>query len=673
MIRSPRSLVLSCLHTAVAALLAGPLLAQTPPFQAQEVGEPSAGSINASPEAFSPDLQISDPAQGDPLVDELGVEYLSHGPLHESYAEPYSADPKPAPVVPKEPPPPVKELPPTLRPESEKSTWIPGYWDWDEELGDFLWISGVWREVPPQRRWVPGYWEPAEDGYRRVAGFWANEQAATVDYLPPPPESLEQGPASPAPGDNYFYVPGNWNYQTSQYQWTPGFWARSQPNWVWIPNQYVWTPRGCIFRSGYWDYRLQRRGVLFTPVYYRSPIYLRANYWYRPRYVIDSGLGLLANLFVNPRYGRYYFGDYYGVGYGTSFHPWISYYQRPRRYDPLYSYYGIRSLHDREPSLDRIARQHQQIRDHQELRPPRTYSGPPVQAGQRGAGPAPGKGNRERVEMANLANPLEDYARRNSDDIRFRRISETQASSLGRFAEQSQEKTRQARRDFEKLPPGKKLGDPSVADRSGMPRGPSRGTSFRLPVDDVPQRGVPSSMRGRDVLNNDGRLSRDGRLNSDGKLSNSGGGNRSPTPEKSSPPVRQFGSPLGSAFDPSSGIGRSTRRDQPSVRSIPDLRSPTPGRSIPQGRSFTPRQTYTPRQSSPPTINRGNFGNRSDMGGLKASSSRGGDGGLKATGGGFGGFKASGRNVGRSGGGDRGSRGNAGSGGRGSKGKGRGK
>ena len=658
MIRFPRFLFLSCLHTAVAVLLASPLLAQTPPFQ--------------SPEVLNADLQAIDPAQGDPLVDESGVEYLTHGPLHESYAEPYAADPKPTPVVPKEPPPPVKELPPTLRPESDKSTWIPGYWDWDEELGDYLWISGVWREVPPQRRWVPGYWEPAEDGYRRVAGFWANEQAATVDYLPPPPESLEQGPASPAPGDNYFYVPGNWNYQTSQYQWTPGFWARCQPNWVWIPNQYVWTPRGCIFRSGYWDYRLQRRGVLFTPVYYRSPIYLRANYWYRPRYVINSGLGLLANLFVNPRYGRYYFGDYYGVGYGTSFYPWISYYQRPRLYDPLYSYYGIRSLHDREPSLDRIARQHQQIRQHQELRPPRTYAGQLAPAGQRG-GPPTGKGNRERAEMANLANPLEDYARRNSDDIRFRRISDTQASSLGRFAEQSQEKTRSARRDFEQLPPGKKVDDASVAARSGMPRGPSRVSSFRLPVDEVPQRGAPSSIRGRDVLNNDIR-GNDIRGNDirGNDIRGNDRGDRTPMIERSSPPVRQFGSPRGSELTPSSGFGRSTNRDVPNIRSVPDLRSSPQGRSIPQSRS------YTPRQSSSPTINRGDFGSRSDFGdrgGLKASGGRGNDGGLKASGGGFGSRGSSGDRGNRGDRGSSGGRGNsgAGSGGGGSKGKARGK
>ncbi|QDV83954.1 YXWGXW repeat-containing protein [Planctomycetes bacterium TBK1r] len=654
MIHFPRSLFFSCLHTVVAVLLASPLLAQAPPFQPQEVGQPSAGSINASPEVLNADLQAIDPAQGDLVVDESGVEYLTHGPLHESYAEPYAADPKPAPVVPKEPPPPVKELPPTLRPDSEKSTWIPGYWDWDEELGDYLWISGVWREVPPQRRWVPGYWEPAEDGYRRVAGFWANEQAATVDYLPPPPESLEQGPASPAPGDNYFYVPGNWTYQTSQYQWTPGFWARSQPNWVWIPNQYVWTPRGCIFRTGYWDYRLQRRGVLFTPVYYRSPIYLRANYWYRPRYVINSGLGLLANLFVNPRYGRYYFGDYYGVGYGTSYYPWISYYQRPRLYDPLYSYYGIRSLHDREYSLDRIARQHQQIREHQELRPPRTYAGPPAHAGPRGAGSATGRGNRERVETANLANSLEDYARRNSDDIRFRRISDTQASSLGRFAEQSQEKTRSARRDFEKLPPAKKIAsDASAVGRSTTPRGPSRVSSFRLPGDESPQRGVPSSIRGRDVLNNDIRGN---------DIRGGGRVNRAPTSDKISPPVRQFGSPRGNESTPPSGFGRSSNREVPNLRSIPDLRSSPPGRSIPQGRS------YTPRQSSSPTLNRGDFGNRS---GLKASGGRGNDGGLKASGGGFGGLKASGGGGGGRGSGGRGNGG--GSGGGGSKGKGRGK
>ena len=52
-----------------------------------------------------------------------------------------------APAAPAEPPEPIEELPPEYRPDGDNVRWIPGYWAWDDERQDFLWISGLWREV----------------------------------------------------------------------------------------------------------------------------------------------------------------------------------------------------------------------------------------------------------------------------------------------------------------------------------------------------------------------------------------------------------------------------------------------------------------------------------------------------------------------------------------------
>src|SRR6516225_6998486 len=92
-----------------------------------------------------------------------GVEVLARGPVHEAFAEPAIRGPRPTPVVPKKPPEPIEELPPDQKPEGNNVQWIPGYWAWDDDRNDFLWVSGIWRDIPPGRQWVPGHWEPVDE------------------------------------------------------------------------------------------------------------------------------------------------------------------------------------------------------------------------------------------------------------------------------------------------------------------------------------------------------------------------------------------------------------------------------------------------------------------------------------------------------------------------------
>src|SRR6185503_12661656 len=97
-----------------------------------------------------------------------------------------------------------------------------------------IWISGVWRKMPPGQRWVPGYWEKVSDGWRWTSGFWTPVAEESLTYYDPPPGTLEAGPTSAAPAKDYFWTPGVWNYYDTGYRWRPGYWARSQPNWVWM-------------------------------------------------------------------------------------------------------------------------------------------------------------------------------------------------------------------------------------------------------------------------------------------------------------------------------------------------------------------------------------------------------------------------------------------------------
>jgi YXWGXW repeat-containing protein len=76
-------------------------------------------------------------------VAEHGIQVLTRGPVHEAFAETVSFNPEPGIVVPKAPPEAIEEVAPDQRPEGANVAWIPGYWAWDDERSDFLWVSGI--------------------------------------------------------------------------------------------------------------------------------------------------------------------------------------------------------------------------------------------------------------------------------------------------------------------------------------------------------------------------------------------------------------------------------------------------------------------------------------------------------------------------------------------------
>src|SRR5947209_15067252 len=103
-----------------------------------------------------------------------GMEVLARGPIHEAYAEPVDYTPGPTKVVAKEPPRDIEEVPPDEKPAGENVEWIPGYWAWDDDRSDFIWVSGIWRIAPPGKQWVPGNWSQVEGGWQWTPGFWTD-------------------------------------------------------------------------------------------------------------------------------------------------------------------------------------------------------------------------------------------------------------------------------------------------------------------------------------------------------------------------------------------------------------------------------------------------------------------------------------------------------------------
>jgi hypothetical protein len=306
-------------------------------------------------------------------IDDEGYEVMTRGPVHEAFASVVDYNPGRGLVTNHRPPDPIEELPPENRPEGDEVAWIPGYWAWDDEQTDFIWVSGTWRVPPPGREWIPGYWADSRGEFIWISGYWADIEFADTTYLPPPPESLESGPSVARPSADYGWHPGCWDWHDGRYAWRAGYWARGRGDWVWTPSYYVWTPHGYIFIDGYWDYVVARRGIVYAPVHFRSRVYSRRDYRYSPSICFNIGL-FSDHLFLRPSWHHYYFGDYYAPHYERAgFYFTFSYHNSWRGYDPFYSHWRWENRRERDWER-RYEASYRYRREHEEARPPRTWT-----------------------------------------------------------------------------------------------------------------------------------------------------------------------------------------------------------------------------------------------------------------------------------------------------------
>jgi hypothetical protein len=382
---------------------------------------------------------------------EPGVEVLTRGPVHEAFAGVVSYNPEPGIVVTTPPPDPIEEIPPEEKPEGDDVAWIPGYWGWDDERNDYLWISGTWRALPPGREWMAGYWRDTGQGYQWISGYWADATEQETTYLPPPPMTLEVGANLDAPSDDYSWTPGCWVWQQDRYAWRAGYWAQGRSDWVWVPANYVWTPRGVIFVEGFWDYPVEQRGLLFAPVHYESREYARRGYTYSPRIVINLS-AFTDNLFVRPSYHHYYFGDYYDSRYDQGgFYASYSFQSSRHGYDPFYSHDRWEHRSDREWE-NHFQAAYQDRRQHEAARPPRTW------AAQLTINTRPVAGGQIRISMAA---PIEQLATRKDNPVRFQPLAQGDRQQLAQRGREVQQ-SRDQRRTVEAkavVPTGRKAGE----------------------------------------------------------------------------------------------------------------------------------------------------------------------------------------------------------------------
>jgi hypothetical protein len=304
----------------------------------------TAAALLSSPKSAAqqppPGPPLGQPAVTAPADDPAppkGVEVLTRGPIHEAFATP-TDEPQATTPVAKEPPKAIQEMPPEEKPEGD-ATWIGGYWAWDEDRSNYLWVSGVWRTSPPNKHWVAGYWRQDSDKWQWVPGFWAEAQQEAekheVTYLPAPPAAPETAAPGAPPNADSFYIPGQYVWRGDSYAWRAGYWGRVQPGYVWVPAHFRWSPYGYIYINGYWDLALSRRGVMYAPVVI-DPNVVGVEYVYTPTYVVPHTVVVDA-FFVRPCCCHYYYGDYYGPAYHNCGYETVVVYNR-RHYDCIFVY-----------------------------------------------------------------------------------------------------------------------------------------------------------------------------------------------------------------------------------------------------------------------------------------------------------------------------------------------
>jgi WXXGXW repeat (2 copies) len=404
-----------------------------------------------------PDARAGSPGAPADQTGAQGGQVMTRGPVHEAFAAPVVHDPKAAPTIDKQPPAPVQELPPEQKPAGQNVQWIPGYWSWDVSHNDFIWVSGIWREPPPNSQWVPGYWHDVEGGHQWVAGTWIPvsmaQSQSQQSYLPPPPASLESGPNSPPPTANVAWTPGYWSWQASGYVWRPGFWAAVQPNWIWMPAHYVWTPSGYLFVPGYWDLPVASRGLMFAPVYYPQPVYTQPGFVFTPSISIVSS-AVTANLFVQASTNQYLFGNFYAQNFvNVGITPWFSFSVatgRPAYYDPLFSYYSVINVRQNPRWVAAVREQYALRLARPELRPPNTF----VEQTRIVERNVTINRNITVVDHRELAMPLNKLAAEPGRGIRLVKVEEAerqqirrQAAELHQFREQRLQQERQGARE----------------------------------------------------------------------------------------------------------------------------------------------------------------------------------------------------------------------------------
>ncbi len=161
---------------------------------------------------------------------------------------------------------------------------------------------------------------------------------------------------------------------------------------------------------------------MFAPVYFNGDLRARAGFSYSPSTVVNSGM-IVSHLFLRPRYGHYYFGDYYGSNYAQAgFSPSFSFQASRLGYDPIYANQSWQNRNN--PGWEqRTDANYQNLRDNEKARPPRNWAAQAALVEQATASNG--------TTSVAVAAPLDEVIRRNDGNLRFQQVSPAEQQQFG--------------------------------------------------------------------------------------------------------------------------------------------------------------------------------------------------------------------------------------------------
>ncbi len=256
-------------------------------------------------------------------------QFIKDGPIHEAFVIQEYGNVILQPV-PDAPPPRITEE--MMATQDNKAIWIPGYWSWIREIGDYIWVSGVWRRPPPGQHWIPGYWKKYPGGWVWFRGFWSKTFKSELEYIPQPPPDLveDKAPPPPQPANAYYWVLGCWEWdkKTQSYQWFAGRWEMFNEHWVYVPAQYYWREEGYLFVPGFWDWPIEKRGTAFADAAIskqaREYLVLEPTEVLNPLYIMERLFPYWPNYISLFRYHFYFHNDEW-IAWGVT-PPWWKWY-----------------------------------------------------------------------------------------------------------------------------------------------------------------------------------------------------------------------------------------------------------------------------------------------------------------------------------------------------------
>jgi len=62
--------------------------------------------------------------------------------------------------------------------------WVPGYWAWDDDYGDYYWVPGTWVLAPEVGfLWTPPYWAWADGGWVFMTVIGGHMSASMAELI----------------------------------------------------------------------------------------------------------------------------------------------------------------------------------------------------------------------------------------------------------------------------------------------------------------------------------------------------------------------------------------------------------------------------------------------------------------------------------------------------------